>query len=79
MTQDEQKYYETYFDLFLTEGWEQFTKELEEIHASYSIEHYETLEELHRAKGERAILSRMLGFQQGVEAAYASINEGYSE
>lgn len=79
MTQEEQKYYETYFDLFLTDGWKQFTKDLKEIYSSYRIEHYETIEELHQAKGERGILNRILSFEQGIEAAYASINDGDSE
>jgi len=28
LTQEEEKYYETYFDLFLTSGWKQLTEEV---------------------------------------------------
>ena len=78
MTIDEEKYYEAYFDLFASEGWKQLTTELQEIYQNYSVDHVSSVEELYQAKGERAILSRLLHFKQGVEAAYASIKEGDS-
>ena len=31
LTPEEEKYYETYFDLFLGEGWKQFVQEIEDI------------------------------------------------
>lgn len=76
MTIDEEKYYDNYFDLFNTEGWKQLTQELENIYASFSIDTLSTLEELYKAKGEKEIISRMLHFQNGIEAAYASIQTG---
>lgn len=73
MTQEEEKYYENFFDLFGTEGWSQFIEDIQSVYDSYSVEHMETLEELHRAKGERGILNRILSFQTGVETSYATI------
>ena len=32
MSPEVQKYYETYFDLFSTDGWKQFIKDMEDIH-----------------------------------------------
>jgi hypothetical protein len=75
MTQEEEKYYENFFDLFATEGWKQFVEDLQIAFDSYNIESLETLEELHKAKGERAMLSRMLSFQLGVETSYTTIKE----
>ena len=79
MTSEEEKYYEHYFDLFNTQGWKQLVDEIREIHNSYKVEDFNTIEELYKAKGERDILARVLNFENGIEAAYASIKEGNSD
>lgn len=79
MTIDEEKYYENYFDLFSTTGWTQLITELQEIYQTYSVDQVASIEELYSAKGQREILSRLLHFQDGIEAAYASIKEGDSK
>ena len=79
MTSEEEKYYENYFDLFNTEGWKQLVNEIKDIHQSYIVENFNTIEELYKAKGEREILGRVLNFENGIEAAYASIKEGNSD
>ena len=79
MTSEEEKYYENYFDLFNTEGWKQLISEVEDIRSSYSLESVSSIEELYKAKGEREILSRLLNFANGIEAAYASLKEGNSD
>ena len=79
MNLEEQKYYDNYFDLFSSKGWKQLIKELEDIHSSYQIETLNTIEELHKAKGERETLSRLLNFENGIEAAYASLQSGNSD
>ena len=80
MNLEEQKYYDNYFDLFNSSGWKQLIKELEDIYeTSYSVESLNTIEELHKSKGEREILSRLLNFENGIEAAYASLQSGNSE
>lgn len=78
MTIDEEKYYENYFDLFHTDGWKQLISELTEIYDSYNVENITSIEELYAAKGERNMLSRMMYFQNGIEAAYASLKTGNS-
>lgn len=78
MTIDEEKYYEAYFDLFNSKGWKQLITELEEIYQSYSVDRLNSNEELHLAKGERQVLARLLNFENGVEAAYASVKDGNS-
>lgn len=75
MTNEEEKYYETYFDLFLTEGWKAYIEDLRGVHDSYTIENIKDPNDLYRIQGERAMLQRMLGFQYGIEAAYASIKD----
>jgi len=75
MTQEDEKYYENYFDLFSTEGWKQFEQELEGAISGYHIEGLNTEQELFFAKGERSTLFRIRNFKDTIEAAYASINE----
>jgi hypothetical protein len=79
MTHEEEKYYENYFDLFNTTGWKQLIVEIEEIRSSYALESLNTIEELYKAKGEREVLSRFINFENGIEAAYASLKEGNSD
>ena len=75
MTLEDEKFYENYFDLFSTEGWKQFVEEVEEAHSAYKIEQLNSEQELFFAKGERSTLQRILGFQTGIDAAYASQQE----
>jgi hypothetical protein len=76
MTIDEEKYYENYFDLFNSIGWKQLQAELQDIYETYSVDHIDSLESLYSARGERSILSRILNFENGIEAAYASLQAG---
>jgi len=39
LDQETQKYYETYFELFASDGWKQFIEETKDIHDAYKIEH----------------------------------------
>lgn len=75
MTQEEEKYYNAYFDMFTTEGWKSFVQDIQGVHDGYVIENIKDSEELYRVQGERNVLQRILGFQNGIEAAYASIKE----
>mgnify|MGYP000666364715 CR=1 FL=1 len=79
MTEHEKKYYDNYFDLFASDGWKQFIEDITEIYHSYNVDHCNSADDLFKAKGERAVLSRILGFSNGIEAAYASIENGNFE
>lgn len=75
MTTEEEKYYETYFDLFLTDGWKQFVQEITDIHDAYRIEHIKDDNDLSRIKGERAMLFRVMRFETGIRSHYDLIME----
>lgn len=70
LTPSEEKYYESYFDLFLTSGWKQFIEEITEIHDSYRIEDLKDSEHLYRSQGELTMLNKILAFEQGIKNAY---------
>ena len=40
-----------------------------------SIDYVNSLEELHRSKGQLTILKRMRGFENAIEAAYQELQE----
>ena len=75
MDQDTQKYYETYFELFASDGWKQFIEETQEIHDGYQIEHIKDDKDLSRIKGERAMLFRVSRFESAIKSHYDLIME----
>lgn len=75
MDQETQKYYENYFDLFASEGWKEFIKEMSDVHDGYCIEHIKNETELNRIKGERATLFRVLRFEDAIKRHYDVLME----
>ena len=75
MTLEEQKYYETYFDTFASDGWKQYISEISEILDSHRIEDIKDEQALQFLKGERSALYRVLRFETGVKSAYDMILE----
>ena len=70
MSPEEQKYYETYFDLFMTDGWKQFIEEINEILDRHRIEDIKNETHLAFVKGERDALFRVRRFETGIKTAY---------
>jgi hypothetical protein len=75
LSPEEQKYYETYLDLFIHDGWKQFEDELEEILDSYRIEDIKDERNLAYVKGERNAFFRMRRFANGIKYAYERMQE----
>ena len=75
MTKEDEKYYETYFDLFLHPGWKQLATELTESLNSYRIEDIADADALKRVQGERAVLSRLISFEVSMKETYELILE----
>lgn len=70
MSPEEQKYYETYFDLFLHPGWKQFVEEINDILGHHRIEDIKNESHLAFVKGEREALFRVRRFETGMKSAY---------
>ena len=70
MSPEEQKYYETYFDLFMTDGWKQFIEEINEILDRHRIEDIKNETHLAFVKGERDALFRVRRFETGIKSTY---------
>jgi hypothetical protein len=79
LTQEEEKYYNTYFDLFLTPGWKEFKNEIQAIFDDYRIEDIKDERHLAFVKGERDALRRVLHFDGGIKRTYDIIKEREAE
>lgn len=75
MTQEEEKYYETYFDLFASDGWKQFISEIKEILQSHRIEDIKDEKHLSYVKGQREAYHRVARFGGSIKNAYELILE----
>ena len=75
MSPEEQKYYETYLDLFIHDGWKQFVSEIEDILDNYRIEDIKDEKQLLFVKGERAALYRVRRFANGIKNTYDQMQE----
>jgi predicted ATP-binding protein involved in virulence len=75
LTNEDEKYYEKYFDLFLHPGWKQLVTDLNESLNSYRIEDIENESSLNRVKGERIILHRLVNFEESMKETYDMILE----
>jgi hypothetical protein len=75
LTKEDEKYYEQYFDLFVHPGWKQLLTDLNESLNSYRIEDIKDEASLNLVKGERAILHRLVNFEQSMKETYDMIVE----
>lgn len=75
MTKEEEQYYETYFDLFASEGWKQFVGENQETYNSFEIEQIKDNEQLAFVKGQRSVLQNITTFEMQIRSAYDYIQE----
>lgn len=75
MSPEDEKYYETYFDLFMQPGWEQFIEEIQNILDGHRIEDIRDEQNLAYIKGERAALMRVRRFAGGIKQSYEIIKE----
>ncbi len=68
---DVAKQYEDFFDLFSRPGWQLLMEDMQGIVNSIdSLEYVDSLEKLHYNKGQLAILRRLIGMKDAMEAAY---------
>lgn len=79
MTPELEKYYEDYFDLFITDGWKQFIKDLEESTGNFNIRYVKTPDELYYAQGQLQVVDMILNWETTVRNGYDSVQEETEE
>lgn len=73
MSPEDEKYYENYFDLFITDGWKQFISDLTDTANSFEIRNIQDEAGLKFAQGQLMILDRMLNFENSIRTVYKDL------
>lgn len=74
MTPDEQKYYETQLDMFVSDGWKHFISQVVEMsEATNSIVNLAP-EDLRFKQGELSIMSWIIGWPDQVRRTYEDLD-----
>jgi hypothetical protein len=79
MAPELQKYFESYFDLFLTDGWKQFMEDVKESADSFNLRHVENESGLKFAQGQLLILDRLINWEAGIRNTYDTVQEEEKE
>tara|TARA_S200002703_G_scaffold133819_1_gene122082 strand:- start:34 stop:300 length:267 start_codon:yes stop_codon:yes gene_type:complete len=75
MTPDIEKYYDSYADLFMTNGWKVFQEDIQAAIISINIMSMEDAKDLHIAQGKLDVFYRLINWQASIEAAYQELLE----
>ena len=75
MSPEIEKYYENYFDLFITDGWKQLIEEITQILDGHDIDSIKDEKELALLQGERVSLKRLASFETNIRNSYDYILE----
>jgi hypothetical protein len=75
MTPELQKYYDAYFDLFMTDGWKQFLADVKESAEVFNVRNVADEPTLKFVQGQLAVMDKLLNWEVSVEAAYNQANE----
>jgi len=76
MTPELETYYNTYFDLFRTDGWKQLIEDLKQnATAINSVEATKDVDDLYLRKGQLNVLAHIINLETVIENAFEEINE----
>ena len=70
-----QAYYNTYFDLFMTDGWNQFMTDIQSAVDTTNILALQDAKDLHLKQGQLQVFHRLLNWEDSIKNAYESIQE----
>jgi hypothetical protein len=71
MDKELERYYETYFDLFASEGWKQFIEDTEgDINLVSDLMSVKDANDLYYRKGQLETLNRIVNFKELIERSY---------
>jgi hypothetical protein len=73
MNREDAKYYEDYFDLFVTAGWKQFITDIESNLSNFTIEGIKDGEALQNTQGQIFVIKSILQFEHLIKDTYDGI------
>lgn len=76
MTSELEAYYNSYFDLFRTDGWKQLIEDLKQnAEAINSVEATKDVNDLYLRKGQLNVLAHIINLESVIENAFEEINQ----
>ena len=79
MTPEIEKYYETYFDLFSTDGWKQFIKDISDNLDQYDVRTVENADDLRFKQGQLKVIDHVMNWETLIRNAYEEIANDASQ
>jgi len=79
MSPDEQKYYESQLDMFVSEGWKHFAAQLQEMRAATDRIKGLDADELRFKQGELSLIEWALGWPDQVRRGYQELQDEEKE
>jgi len=70
-----EQYYNTYFELFMQEGWEQFMADVQSAADTIQLLALQDAKELHIAQGQMQVFQRLLNWQNSITNGYELVKE----
>ena len=71
-----ERYFNTYFELFSTEGWKQLTEEFgSNGNVINSVEATKDVDDMYFRKGQLNVIAHLVNFESSVEQAYSEAKE----
>ena len=71
-----EKYFNTYFELFSTEGWKQLTGEFgSNGNVINSVQATKDVDDMYFRKGQLNVIAHLVNFESSVEQAYSEAKE----
>jgi hypothetical protein len=75
MTPELEKYYETYFNLFTTDGWKQFVQDVTESADVFNVRHVEDEGKLRFVQGQLAVMDKLINWEVSVKTTYDQVKQ----
>lgn len=79
MTPEVEKYYETYFDLFSTDGWKQFIQDVSDNLQQYDVRSVENVDDLRFKQGQLKVIDHVINWETLIRNAYEEIANDASQ
>jgi hypothetical protein len=79
MAPEIEKYYETYFDLFSTDGWKQFIKDVSDNLDQYDVRTVENADDLRFKQGQLKVIDHVMNWETLIRNAYEEIANDASQ
>lgn len=78
MTPELEKYYEQYFDLFVTDGWKQFILDISANLESFDIRSIEKFGDLRYSQGQVKVIDQIMNWETLIRNTYAELEQDAS-